>query len=75
MEQQKRKWHTIGLPSDIFVRIRELIKLTGHTSISEYVRDAVLEKERVDRNSDYVEEALALKRKYEGGEEDAERED
>ena len=44
MEQQKRVWRTIGLPTRVFLRVEAVIKSTGHTSISEYVRFAVLER-------------------------------
>ncbi len=44
LEQQKRVWRTIGLPLAVFSRVEAVIKYTGHTSISEYVRFAVLER-------------------------------
>lgn len=37
----KKKWHSIGLPDALFSRVGAVIKYTGHTSLSEYVRFAV----------------------------------
>ena len=48
MEQQKRKWRTIGLPDNLFKRVEAIIRKTGHMSISEYVRWATEEKARSD---------------------------
>lgn len=48
MEQLKKKWHTVGLPSRLFERVKLIIRKTGNMSISEYVRWAVDEKVRVD---------------------------
>jgi len=48
MEQVKRKWRTIGLPSPLFRRIMEVIKWSGHMSISEYARFAIQERLKFD---------------------------
>jgi len=44
LSEVKRKWHTVGLPDVLFDRIEAIIKYTGHTSLSEYVRFAVQER-------------------------------
>jgi metal-responsive CopG/Arc/MetJ family transcriptional regulator len=48
MGEQKQKWHTIGLPAALFSRVRDVIKWTGHMSISEYARFAVQERLKHD---------------------------
>lgn len=48
LSEVKRKWHTVGLPDALFSRVRTVIKYTGHTSLSEYVRFAVLAALRED---------------------------
>ncbi len=44
LSEVKEKWHTVGLPHALFSRIGAVIKYTGHTSHSEYVRFAVQER-------------------------------
>ena len=50
MEQYKRSWRTIGLPDALFKRVKNLIRYTGHTSVSEYVRTAVLKGIQYDES-------------------------
>lgn len=40
LSEVKQKWHTVGLPLAIFSRVKAVIKYTGNTSVSEYVRFA-----------------------------------
>ena len=39
-----KKWHTLAVPETLFSRIKKVIRYTGHTSVSEYVRFACLER-------------------------------
>jgi hypothetical protein len=51
MEKQKQNWHSVGLPDSLFKRIRKVAVWAGYTSISEYVRHAVLMKLQKDETS------------------------
>jgi len=48
MSKQKRKWRTVGVLASIFERVKAMIWKTGHTSVSDYVADALRMKLRMD---------------------------
>lgn len=52
----KVKWRSIGVPDTLVKKIRELIKKTGDTSISEYVRVAIRQRIEYDEEHQETEE-------------------
>lgn len=47
--KQKPRWVSIGILREQFDRLKELIIEVGCPSVSEYVRQAISEKEKYDR--------------------------
>lgn len=48
MRNKTRRWRTVGILSDLFFRIQDVIGYSGHASVSEYVRFAVHERLKHD---------------------------
>ena len=58
--EAKRKWHTVAIPETLFSRIKQVINNTGHTSASEYIRFACLE--RLPNDEARLEEEIMLRK-------------
>ena len=55
-DKMKRKYTTISIPEPLFEKIKERIKNTGFSSVSDYVtyilRDTLIELEKKSKNKD-----------------------
>lgn len=56
MRQQKTTWKSVGIPDVLFKRIEDLIAELGTPSVAEYVRVAILMREKFDREMLLTEE-------------------
>jgi len=60
MSKQKRKWHTLGIPHALYLRIKAVLPWTGNPSLSEYARFAI--QERLKADEIYAEDAKMMEK-------------